>query len=61
MQVSTVELGFVEILTTGRLAFWVIVMLAVAVQPFAAVTVTVNIPGERMLTEAFVPRPFDHK
>ena len=39
---------------------WVIVALAVEVQPFEPVTVTVNVPA--VLTEvAAVVAPFDHK
>ncbi len=61
MQVSTVEAGFVEISTVGKFEFCVITMLAEAVQPFAAVTVTEYVPATVMATEADVPRPFDQK
>ena len=63
VQVSTVVVGG-EILTDGALLFCVITCAAVAVHPFAAVTVTVYVPELVTLNVAFVPTtevPFDHE
>jgi hypothetical protein len=50
--------------TVGATIFWVIVLFAVAVQPFAPVTVTVYTPGLVIFNVADVPRivvPLDHE
>ena len=63
VQVSTVEFGAV-IVNAGAVLFCVIVCVAVAVQPFAAVTVTVYAPGVVTLSVELVPTtadPFDHE
>ena len=63
VQVSTVVVGG-EILTDGALLFCVITCAAVAVHPFAAVTVTVYVPELVTLNVAFVPTtevPLDHE
>ena len=41
LQVSSLALGALVMETTGAAVVWVMVVLAVAVQPFAPVTVTV--------------------
>ena len=48
-------------LTVGGLVSWVIVILAVFVQPLAPVTVRVYVPGLVMPTEVLVPRPLSHE
>lgn len=63
VQVNTVVVGGV-IATTGKLIFCVITCDAVAVQPFAEVTVTVYVPGLVTLMVEVVPtiaEPFDHE
>jgi hypothetical protein len=55
VQVNTLEMGGV-ILTTGAALFCVITCEAVAVQPFAAVTVTVYVPAAVAFNVEFVPR-----
>jgi hypothetical protein len=54
VQVRTVVVGGV-ILVVGALLFCVIICAAVAVHPFAAVTVTVYVPADVTLNVAFVP------
>jgi hypothetical protein len=49
------------ILAVGGVMLCVTLVVAVAVQPFEPVTVTVYVPGEVMVAVAFVPKPFDHK
>ena len=48
-------------LTLGGVMLCVTLVVAVAVQPFEPVTVTVYVPGEVMVAVAFVPKPFDHE
>jgi hypothetical protein len=48
------------ILAVGRLPSCVTEVVAVAVQPFEPVTVTVYVPGEVIVAVALVPKPFDH-
>jgi hypothetical protein len=45
----------------GAVLFCVVVMLDVAVQPFAPVTVTVYVPAAVMLAFADVPKPLLHE
>jgi hypothetical protein len=63
VQVSTVEFGAV-IVNAGAVLFCVITCDAVAVQPFAAKTVTVYVPGAVTFNDAFIPTiavPFDQE
>ena len=57
-----VQVKFVEpeILALGGVVLCVTPVVAVAVQPFEPVTVTVYVPGEVIVAVAFVPNPFDH-
>jgi hypothetical protein len=54
VHVSTVEIGAV-IVNAGAVLFCVIVCEAVAVQPFAAITVTVYVPAMVAFNAALVP------
>ena len=63
VKLVVVQVRFVVpvILAIGTLESLVTVVVAVAVQPLAAVTVTVYVPGEVILAMAFVPKLFDHR
>ena len=41
----------------GTVVFWLMVILSVSVQPLAAVTVTVYVPGAVTVAVALVPKP----
>ncbi len=64
VQLSVVVFVVLLMVTVGATIFWVIVLFAVAVQPFAPVTVTVYTPGLVTFNVADVPRivvPLDHE
>ena len=56
VQLSTVVFGAFVIFTAGAAMFCVIVLFAVAVQPFDPVTVTVYVPLVDTEMDACVPR-----
>ncbi len=63
MQSKIVVAAPFVIAAVGGTVFWVIVITSVSVQPFAAVAVTVYVPGVVMVKAAALPTfvvPFDH-
>ena len=59
-QVSTVVALLFVMPAVGGADDCVAVMLAVDVQPFEPVTVTVYVPGAVMLADAALPNPLSH-
>jgi hypothetical protein len=58
--VVQVKLSEPVILAVGGVMLCVTLVVAVAVQPFEPVTVTVYVPGDVIVAVAFVPKLFDH-
>jgi hypothetical protein len=59
MVVVQVKFVLPVMLAVGGVMLCVTLVVAVAVQPFEPVTVTVYVPGKLIVAVAFVPKPFD--